>query len=120
MQITSSMACVTCIAAWSLIKHQIWSLSAEPFLSYSIAAKLDTPNAHALPTRVTPQMSRVHLLPTFIEWTYHSVKTACKSDYSFVDISFLIVSPLPAGRPLVLRFVRYLRKNFTSGTALSS
>ena len=28
---------VICIAAWSLNTHQIWSLSAKPFLSYSSA-----------------------------------------------------------------------------------
>ena len=48
---TLPMACVTCIAAWSLITHQMWSLSAEPFLSYSLAAKFDTPH----PARATCQ-----------------------------------------------------------------
>ena len=36
------MACVLCIATWSLNAHQIWSLSAEAFLSYSLAAIFDT------------------------------------------------------------------------------
>ena len=39
------MTCVICIAAWSLNTHQIWSQSAEPFLSYSSAANFDTLHA---------------------------------------------------------------------------
>ena len=38
------MTCVICIAAWSLNTHQIWSLSAYPFLSYSLAANFYTPS----------------------------------------------------------------------------
>ena len=42
---TPPMTCITCIAAWSLNTYHIWSLSAEPFLSYSLAANFDTLHA---------------------------------------------------------------------------
>ena len=41
---TLPMTCVICIAAWSLNTQQIWSQSAYPFLSYSLAANFYTPS----------------------------------------------------------------------------
>ena len=42
---TPPMTCVIHIATWCLNTHQIWSQLAEPFLSYSLAAKFDTIHA---------------------------------------------------------------------------
>ena len=38
------MTCALCIATWSLNTHQIWSQSAKPFLSYSVAANFYIPS----------------------------------------------------------------------------
>ena len=47
--------CVICVAPWSLNTHQIWSQSAEPFLSYSLAANFDTHHSARATRQGDPQ-----------------------------------------------------------------
>ena len=52
---TPPVTCLICIAAWSIKTRQIWSQSAEPFLSYSLAVKFDTPHAARATCQGDPQ-----------------------------------------------------------------
>ena len=72
--------CVICTAAWSLDTHQIWSLCAEPFLIYSLAANFDTlHSARANYEGYLPNEPNT-VVRNFNNSYHHSVKTACKSD----------------------------------------
>ena len=96
--------------------------SVQLFLSYSLAGHFDTPHA-ALATGQPPppQMCSMWFHSIFMEWVYSTVKTAWSSDVQFPRYKlFKSVTGRPAGRPLILRFVSYLRKNFASRFALRS
>ena len=91
---TPPITCVICIAAWSLNTHRIWSLSAKPFLSYSLAANFDTPHAARATCEGHSPNKPNRLLETFTTLIYHSAKPACKSDsYSCRYKPFKSVAP---------------------------
>ena len=119
---TPPMTCVLCIAASSLNTHQILSLSAYPFLSYSLAANFYT---HLLPTCQVPQwlprsmgVGSIHCrrdVATHQRRPFVDRTRSCRDISSSKASRGRIVSCRV--RPLILRFVRCLRKHFALRSA---
>ena len=68
-----------CIAIWSITTQQIWSHSAQPILSCSLATHFDTLHAARATCQGGPS-NESNPIAVFTKLIYPSVKTAWKSD----------------------------------------
>ena len=95
---TVPMTCVICIATWSLNAHQIWSLSAEVFLSYSLAANFDIPHAARATCKgdPTPKWAKSGCKQLLLNRATPLWRPRVNRTHSLVDIGF---SKASVGQP---------------------